>query len=616
MADDKIKLSIELEEGSVKKSFENIEKQAKKTADNMQSSFGGATNFIKGNVVALGATLAAVGTAYIGSIFSKASIDAAIEQEQAITRLNQSLASAGRFTQEASREMQEFARQLGAATAIDTEVIDGLLALSNNFARTNDEAQKLTQAAIELSAATGKDLNSSIEMLGKTLSGEAGRIGASVPAIKNLSAEALKAGEAIDVVLSRFGGSAAAQANTFQGSINTLKNAFEDVLEEVGKFVTQSPALIKLFQLIADGFRSAAESIGGFREGRDIIGDIIIISIKLAEVINQYIVAPVEIATRLVNAGFQAILLGASGLVAGVSKILSAIVNQFPDVPMFAGIKASLASVSDAYTGTFVTQLDIATQAADTALNVDFAGSTALFLEDMRSKFEGAKAVVQDFKNNAVADMQGTAYEIVNLETSFEFLSQGVSDSLADMSKNASKNFAAMGKAALTGLGGAVSSSFAAFGQALAQGKDATQAFADAFLKAIGGMLVQLGQGYILQGIAASLNPLTPGIGGPLIGAGIALSVFGGVLGGMGGGGGGSSAGGATAPSVEPIATTPTETPVDLAESVQRPEATTTVAINIQGDVLDSEETGLRIVDILNSAFDKQGVIVKKGVLA
>jgi hypothetical protein len=615
MADDKIRLSIELEEGSVKQSFSNIEKQAKASSKNIESSFGGVTSLLTKNLAAVGAGLAAIGTAYVGTIFSKASIEAAIEQEQAITRLNQSLASAGRFTQETSREFQEFAKQLGATTAMDAEVIDGLLALSNNFARTNEEAKKLTQSAIELSAATGKDLNSSIEMLGKTLSGEAGRLGSSVPAIKNLSAEALKAGEAIDIVLSRFSGSAAAQANTFQGSINTLKNAFEDVLEEVGKFVTQSPALIKLFQIIADGFRSAAESIGGFREGRDIIGDIIIISIKFAEVINQYLIAPIEIATRVVNAGFQAILVGASGLVAGVAKTLSFLVNQFPDVPMFAGIKASLASVSEAYTGTFVTQLGVATEAANTALNVDFAGSTALFLEDMRSKFEGAKAVVQDFKNNAVADLGAISYPLVNLGTSFEFMVQGAKDALDDLNRNASKNFANIGKQAVTGLGNAAGQAFAAFGKAMVEGKNGIEAFLNSLLASFGQMAVQMGTQFILQGLAYQLAGMPNG--GPLMAAGAALATFGGVLGALGGGGGSSaSGGGGAAPSSEPIATTPTETPIDLAESVQRPEATTTVAINIQGDVLDSDESGLRIVNILESAFDKQGVVIKRGIIA
>jgi hypothetical protein len=42
----------------------------------------------------------------------------------------------------------------------------------------------------------------------------------------------------------------------------------------------------------------------------------------------------------------------------------------------------------------------------------------------------------------------------------------------------------------------------------------------------------------------------------------------------------------------------------------------TAVVVNISGDVLDSDETGLRITKILNDAFDKQGVVVRRGVFA
>lgn len=44
--------------------------------------------------------------------------------------------------------------------------------------------------------------------------------------------------------------------------------------------------------------------------------------------------------------------------------------------------------------------------------------------------------------------------------------------------------------------------------------------------------------------------------------------------------------------------------------------ADTQIQININGDVLDSEESGLRIVNLLNDAFDKKGVVVRRGALA
>lgn len=198
----------------------------------------------------------------------------------------------------------------------------------------------------------------------------------------------------------------------------------------------------------------------------------------------------------------------------------------------------------------------------------------------------------------------------ITILESYQNLSRGVSDSLFELRQNAEVNFRAAGKAAVQGLGNSVGSAFNAYGAALAKGEDATKAFSDAFLRSIGGMITQLGQSYILQGIAASVNPLTPGAGAGLIAAGIALSTFGGVLGGTGGG---SSAGPAAgAAGGEPVQVQP----VDQVVAEEPGQKTAQVQVVIQGDVLDSDETGLRIAEILNQAYDKQGVVVKQGVIA
>ena len=125
---------------------------------------------------------------------------------------------------------------------------------------------------------------------------------------------------------------------------------------------------------------------------------------------------------------------------------------------------------------------------------------------------------------------------------------------------------------------------------------------------------IQLGTSYILQGIAASANPFTPGIGAGMITAGAALATFGGVLKGLSGG---KSQTSASADTGGGIASSPsTSTDLTQPQDLQRAEATTGVSIVIQGDVLDSDESGSRIVNLINSAFDKKGVVINQGVMA
>lgn len=81
----------------------------------------------------------------------------------------------------------------------------------------------------------------------------------------------------------------------------------------------------------------------------------------------------------------------------------------------------------------------------------------------------------------------------------------------------------------------------------------------------------------------------------------------------VGGGGGGANfdAGGGG------IAASPsTSTDLTQPQDLQRAEATTGVSVTIQGDVLDSDESGSRIVALINSAFDKKGVVINQGVMA
>lgn len=80
-------------------------------------------------------------------------------------------------------------------------------------------------------------------------------------------------------------------------------------------------------------------------------------------------------------------------------------------------------------------------------------------------------------------------------------------------------------------------------------------------------------------------------------------------------GGGGKSnfspdAGGGIAASPSP------STELAPTESLTRQEPGTQVSVVIQGDVLDSDESGSRIVRLINDAFDKKGVVISQGAFA
>ncbi len=119
----------------------------------------------------------------------------------------------------------------------------------------------------------------------------------------------------------------------------------------------------------------------------------------------------------------------------------------------------------------------------------------------------------------------------------------------------------------------------------------------------------------VLEGIAISFNPLMggPAVGVPLIAAGAALSLFGGVMGAVANPG--HTAGDPVDPSKASGSSSGTANgeafgPEDIIEK----EVGTTVNIHVQGDILDSDQTGQRLVGLINDAFNNQGVVIEQGV--
>jgi hypothetical protein len=157
----------------------------------------------------------------------------------------------------------------------------------------------------------------------------------------------------------------------------------------------------------------------------------------------------------------------------------------------------------------------------------------------------------------------------------------------------------------------------------LINGGKAWNNFGSTVLGILGDLLINIGQSIIaaseaIKALALALsNPITGFIGGLIAGA--ALIALGGALKALAGANAGGSSGSfspAPAPTfgggVTDVGGRQATLPEISNEDRER-QARQDVQVVIHGDVLDSDETGLRIVDLINKAFDKQGVTVRRG---
>lgn len=108
-------------------------------------------------------------------------------------------------------------------------------------------------AAVQLSAALGMDLNSATRNLAKTYSGLAGELGESIPALRNLTAEQMKAGGAIEYVNANYKGFAETAAQTGKGPLQQLMNTLGDIAELFGA------TLVPVIQKVATKLKEIAE---------------------------------------------------------------------------------------------------------------------------------------------------------------------------------------------------------------------------------------------------------------------------------------------------------------------------------------------------------------------
>jgi len=257
--------SIDELNNSVDKLQKNISDTSKQRIDIQAGPATQAINLLKTGIIAAGAAIAANFTIGAISGFFNAIIDESIDAENNLNALNASLQRAGTYSAESSQAMQDFAGALMAVSTADDDVIIGQLAIARNFTKTDEQARKLVSAALDLSAATGETLDTSVEQLGKTLDGTAGRLNETVPALRGLTEEALKSGGAIDVVAEQFGGAATSKLKTFEGAIISSRNALGNLFAAMGDYITKNAIVIAAINETNKAFTAATEGVAGSR---------------------------------------------------------------------------------------------------------------------------------------------------------------------------------------------------------------------------------------------------------------------------------------------------------------------------------------------------------------
>lgn len=192
---------------------------------------------VGGSLGSLAKKMAVVGGAYFGAkaLVSgiKASTEAFGEQEKAEKMLEQALGSS-------TKALREQASALQQNSTFGDEAIIQQQAYLASIGMTEAQIKEMIPVAMDLASATGMTLEGAVKNTSKTLSGMTGELGESVPALRNLTAEQLKAGEGVKLLGEQFKGMAETEAKTFSGGMQQMKNSLGDLAEVIGSGLAPS----------------------------------------------------------------------------------------------------------------------------------------------------------------------------------------------------------------------------------------------------------------------------------------------------------------------------------------------------------------------------------------
>jgi len=220
-----LKLSILADVDDLKKKLGEADKAVESNASKI-SEFGK-------KAAAAFAVAAAAAVAYATKL-AVDGVKSAIEDEQAQLRLAAALKTATGATDAQIKATEDYIRNTQLATGItdnDLRISFQRLSVSTKDAT---KSQDLLNLAIDISKGSGKDLSSVVEALSKAYEGQDTRLVRLGIGITQADAKAMDFTETTKVLSNLYGGAAAANAETFQGRIDRLKQAFEEAKEEIG----------------------------------------------------------------------------------------------------------------------------------------------------------------------------------------------------------------------------------------------------------------------------------------------------------------------------------------------------------------------------------------------
>jgi hypothetical protein len=231
---------------------------------------------------------------------------AAVEDQKAQDLLAQQLRTSAMATDDVIASNEEFISGLSRAFAV---VDDDLRPAMANLVRSTgsvETAQSLMNTALDIAAATGKDLETVTLALGKAANGQTAALTKLDPSLKGVIDSSSSLDDITQALAVSFGGAATVSAESFDGRMRGMKIALDETKESIGAALL--PVLEKLLTIMKPVADFAQENTRVFLIMVGVIGAVAtaVIAANVAMKIYQATLVLTKIATVALNIAMSA----------------------------------------------------------------------------------------------------------------------------------------------------------------------------------------------------------------------------------------------------------------------------------------------------------------------
>jgi len=254
MSDGRLDIDTRINTQNLDKDIKSVDAKLKGLSKSGSTSLGGLVGSFAAVATAAGAVTGAVALVNKGI---KAVSAAYIEQTKAEKQLEIAARNNPYLNESNVSALRNYASEIQSLTTYSEGELLPMMAQLSASGRTQQQIMDIMGAAVDIAASGTMDLNSAVSSLNATYNGMAGTLGRQNGAIKNLTEEQLKNGDAVKIVAEQYKGMASEVAKT-TGAGTQLKNAFDDLKSVLGKpFVEAMTPVANFFTELINGWVNA-----------------------------------------------------------------------------------------------------------------------------------------------------------------------------------------------------------------------------------------------------------------------------------------------------------------------------------------------------------------------